>query len=172
MLIKFLACITLAIIAYQDFRYRAIHWLLFLFVSVLFIIDGLLTVQLIQYVFNIIFNILLIMIQFLMLYLFYIYRGRNLKTIVSSFIGVGDIIFILILSLAFSWQNFLFYYIGSLIFSIIIWFVLKQFSMVKGELVPFAGLMAIFFILVLIIELIIPVYGRFNDHIYKVVLNG
>lgn|ERR1035437_3757971 len=172
MLIKILACLVMLAIAYQDFKYRAIHWLLFLLICVLFIIDALTSMSLIQYAKNVYYNLILIVFQLTLLYLFYVIKGRNLKSILNKIIGTGDVLFILLLSLFFSWHSFLFYYIGGLVFSIIIWLLLKHLLIIEEEFVPFAGLMAVFCILIIIIELILPVYDRFNDSIFKLIIYG
>lgn len=172
MLFKIFACITMTAIAYQDFKYRAIHWLLFLFISIFLTIDGLKTISFTQYILNISFNILLIFLQFALLYLYYFFQGKNLKSIFFNIIGEGDILFIVILSLAFSWHSFLFYYILGLLFSVITWLLLKYSGIIHSELIPFAGLMAIFCTLLLIIEIIVPDFERFSDGIFKLFLNG
>ena len=172
MLIKILACLVMLAIAYQDFKYRTIHWFLFLLICVLFIIDALTSMSLILYAKNVYCNLILIAFQFSLLCSFYVIKGRNLKLIVNKIIGTGDILFILLLSLFFSWHSFLFYYIGGLVFSIIIWLLLKHILIIEEEFVPFAGLMAVFCILIIIVELIIPLYNRFNDSILKFLIYG
>jgi hypothetical protein len=172
MIIKLLECLNMAAIAYQDFRYRAIHWFLFLSLAFLLVLDGLNSHPANQYGLSVIFNIILILLQFTILFLFYHIRGRSIRSLLNTTIGSGDIIFIFSLSLAFSWQNFLFYYIGAMIFSILAWLILRTILHPKSELIPFAGLMSVFCFILFLIELMVPGFTRFSNDLFMMIFNG
>jgi hypothetical protein len=172
MVIKTLECINMLVIAYQDFRYRAIHWLLFLTLALLFFIDGASSQSLKTYELGVVLNIAIIFLQFSVLVLFYLFKGKKLNDIVNKTIGSGDIVFIFILAFAFPWQCFLFYYISAMLFSILAWLPVGRFFSSKENLIPFAGLMSLFCFLLIGCELIVPGYDRFNVYIFRFLLNG
>lgn len=172
MLIKVLACLNMTAIAYQDFKYRAIHWFLFLTLSAILIIDGVNSKPLNQYCLDVTFNIIIIIIQFVILLLFYSLRGRKFSSIINRLIGTGDIIFILILSLAYPWESFLFLYLAALIFSVIIWLIVKNLFHVHDDLIPFAGLMAVFCLIIFSTELFFPGFNRYNNGFLTLLLHG
>ena len=172
MVIKSLECINMLAIAYQDFRYRAIHWLLFLTLGLLFFIDGVFSQSFQIYELGVVLNIVILLLQFSVLLLFYSFKGKKLNDVINKTIGAGDIVFIFILALGFSWQCFLFYYISAMLFSILVWLSVGRLFCRKNDLVPFAGLMSLFCFFLIVCELIVPGYDRFNDYIFRFLLNG
>jgi len=87
MIIKVLVCLVMAAIVYQDFKYSAIHWLLFLVLCVLLFIDGVISKEFEQYSIDIACNAIIIIIQFSVLLIFYSLRGRKLNSIINKIIG-------------------------------------------------------------------------------------
>jgi len=172
MFLKILECINMLAIAYQDFKYRAIHWLLFLTLAILFAIDGIKSQSIIQYGIGVAFNVVLIILQFSILFLIYSIKGKSLNNLLNRTIGTGDIVFILTLTLAFSWQNFLFYYIAGMIFAILIWTLIKMFSNSSRELIPFAGLMSFFCFIIFLFEMNSTSIKRFSNELITRLING
>lgn len=172
MAVKIASLAVLILIAYQDFRYRAIDLALFLLLSVFFFVDGQRNTPLIEYVLKVLYNMIFVSVQFIVVYVFYAIRGYGFKLIVTGIIGAGDILFIYILSLAFSWQGAFLYYIGGLLFSLLVWLLLKYSGMINNELIPLAGLLSVYCTLLLIFELLLPEYGRFGNELLKLTPNG
>ena len=172
MLIKISALAVLILIAYQDFRYREIHIALFLMVSVFFFIDGQSNMPFLKYLLNVSYNMIFVLAQFLFVYVFYAIRGYGFKSLATDIIGTGDILFIVILSLAFPWQSFFLYYIGGLVFTLLIWLLLKYSGTVRNKLIPFAGLLSVYCALLLVFEFLLPDCGRFDSELLKLLLHG
>jgi len=168
MLVKIPAIVVLTLIAYHDFKHREIYWALFLFIALFFFIDGQTNMPLNEYLLNTLYNIIFVSVQFLFVYLFYRIRGIDFKSLINNIIGLGDILFITIMSLAFPWQSFLLYYIGGLVFTLFVWLCFKF----KNNLIPFAGLLSIYCAIILILEFLLPQYERFSNELLKLLLYG
>ena len=170
MLVKIALLVVLIFIAYQDFRYREIHFVLFLLLSIFFFIDGNTYIAISKYLLNILYNMIFVLAQFLFVYIFYAIRGYGIKSLVIDIIGIGDILFIFILSLAFPWQSFFLYYVGGLIFALSVWLLLKHSGIIKSKFIPFAGLLSLYCALLLIFEFLLPQYNRFGNDLLKLIL--
>ena len=172
MLIKLLLLAVLILIAYQDFKYREIHWALFLVIAVFFFIDGQTNMPFNKYLLNTLYNMIFVLLQFVFVYVFYLIRGHSFKSLFTNIIGVGDCLLISILTLAFSWHGFLLYYIGGLFFTLLIWLFVKNLKMANNKLIPFAGLLSIYCVLLVILEFFLPNYGRFGNESLKIFIYG
>lgn len=138
---SFIALILL-VIAYQDFKYRAIHWLTLPPLLILFVwgysqfwasdelLSGLTT------------NLGFLFIQWLGITLYYSIKMRRPVQIINQFIGVGDLLFLGVCALAFSPLNFMLFTISGFLMSIIV-HVLMQLKRGGRKTIPLAGLLAI-----------------------------
>lgn len=163
MIIQFVLCFVLLILAIQDFRLRAVHWTLFPILLMLFIADSLSQVELKDYISGIAINLLLVSAQGVILFVYYSAQGKKLKHILTSILGLGDILFIIIMAFAFSWTSFIFYYIAGLIFALSLWVVRLFVSGHRPQLVPLAGLLAVYMILVIITGAFVPEISRSSN---------
>jgi len=163
MIIQFVLCFVLLILAIQDFRLRAVHWILFPILLMLFIADSLSQVDLKDYIFDISINLLLVCVQGVILFVYYSVQGRKLKHILTSILGLGDILFIIIMAFAFSWTSFIFHYIAGLVFALILWVILSFVARQGPQLVPLAGLLAVYMILVIIAGALVPEISRSSN---------
>jgi hypothetical protein len=69
--------------------------------------------------------------------------------ITSHLLGIGDVLFLLTISLYLSVLNFLFFYLASLISILFIWLLWQKLSSKKNNFIPLAGLQSLIFILFL-----------------------
>jgi len=160
MIIQFILCFVLLILAIQDFRLRAVHWILFPILLVLFITDSLSQVDLKDYISGTAINLLLIIAQGVILFIYYSVQGKKLNQIMNSVLGLGDILFIIIMAFAFSWTSFILFYIAGLVFALFIWIIRILLTRNSQGLIPLAGLLAIYMIIITITGVFIPEIGR------------
>lgn len=109
------------------------------------------------FLFNISINVLLISLISIMLYL---YVKLKLQQPFFEAIGVGDILFFLLLAVSFPTISFLVVFSVSLLFSLILFLTVKR--KLKKQTVPLAGFQALFLFLILFINLvfdIVPIYA-------------
>ncbi|MFK8103067.1 MAG: hypothetical protein AB8G15_11100 [Saprospiraceae bacterium] len=139
-----LLLITLLGIIYEDFNYRGIHWwwLLLLLLSIL----GWRPWNYEQIVINWGFLIS----QFILLTAYFSFKRKAFTCIIDQYLGLGDILFLLVIAILFSPFNFLLFFLGSLITSLVFFLVYQSlFPAPSAPTIPLAGAMAITLIIVL-----------------------
>jgi hypothetical protein len=148
-----LLILPLSLLVYEDFKHRAIHlfWLL-LIISIAF---WKMTIN-IQWV---CINGLFIAFQGLVLTLYFSLKNRALTLITNEYLGIGDLLYFLVICFLFNPVQLINYFIFSLVFSLTVFGLMKVFLKDKVLTVPLAGLMALFLILNIITENI------FNYHL-------
>ena len=130
-------------IVYEDFRYRAIHWIwLVLFAGVL-LIGGPVESK------TILSNFVFIGLQLFLLTLYFSIKHRKWINITKDYLGIGDILFFIPLCLLFSPDGLILFFVGSLLLSLIgtlLFVLLKKTSL---STIPLAGCMSIPLIIIL-----------------------
>lgn len=149
-------------IAFQDFKTRRINVLLLIFLAVTFIADGILSLTIYNYARDIVFNLAFLAFQSIFLILYFMFRKIPVRNILNSFLGAGDIVFIVIMTFCFSSMNFILFYITGLILSLALWMLTRTFTVNKIE-VPLAGYMASFMAIILAVTYLYPGFDRFNS---------
>jgi len=147
-LLKLLIILVLVLIALQDLKERAVYWFLFPLVGGLLALLHFGQTSLHQYIIMVGINILLVSLILLILYL-YTKLIANQKFLNVSF-GLGDLLFFYAFALGYPTYTFLLLFIGSILFSFVVFLVLK--SRQNLETIPLAGLMGIFLIGVTVIS--------------------
>ncbi len=142
-----MACFGL--IAIQDFRERAVVWFLFPLLGILLGILHLLQSDLTQLLLFSGANMLLITGIILILFLHSTYILR--KKFINVSLGVGDILFFYAFALGFPTMTFIILFVGSVLFSLLLFFLLKR--MHEVHTVPLAGLMSLFLMAVFIMDM-------------------
>jgi hypothetical protein len=101
-------------------------------------------------------NILFVLINLLGIILYYSLKEQKLTNPINTHLGLGDIIFFLSLTPFFEFKNFIKFFIGGLIFALIVFFIIKLFIQIRT--VPLAGFMAIYLIIIIWLDY----FTRFN----------
>ncbi len=163
MVIRVIICFVLLIVVIQDFRFRAVHWIMFPVLWILLVADSLIGLKFMPYISGTAINLLIILIQSLILYTYYMLQGKNHKFIITRILGVGDMLFIIIMAFAFTWTSFMFYYIAGLLFALLVWIIIRKIAKEETGLVPLAGLLALYMIIIMLVDIALPAYGRSTD---------
>ncbi len=140
-ILEVLVVLVLLLIFIQDMRFRAIHIVLPILLacigSYLFYKKNL-TTDILFY------NLLFLGITFFGLYT-YLFIKRRKFTNPLAFIGIGDFLYFIAVIPYFSMTNYILYFTTGMVFSIIVFMFIK--SKVKTNLVPLAGLLALYMLL-------------------------
>jgi hypothetical protein len=149
LIIYLLTCITGLCISYEDFRYRAVSWILFpvlAFLGFLFSIYMNSPVQTILG--NALINTFIIITQLALLKLFFI-LCRPADAALSGKIGEGDIYLIGATVFFFSPVNFILFLVSSLIFTLVAHLLFAKASLYTTSVktIPLAGFQSFFIIL-------------------------
>lgn len=141
-----MAIVCCGIICYQDFKERAVFWFLFPLLAI-----SLCTLQIMHistpfFYVSIVTNIALIT---LILVLLYLYARFILKEdFIDHSLGLGDVLFFYALGIGFPPISFSLLFASSILFSLLVYLVLKKKLNVKT--VPLAGFMALYLIFVIV----------------------
>lgn len=132
-------------IAYQDFKERAVTWFLFPIVFILGIIQVVLANE---YWTEVLMSLSFVMIIFLSLTIYYSIKYRKLHVIIDQELGLGDVLFLLILPLFMSSIYFLtFFVLSNLVAVMVFGLILIK----ERNRIPLAGVQALMLALVLLL---------------------
>lgn len=144
--------VLLGIVAAQDFKSREISWYLIPLLFIAFLSKGiaLTSVKEISTLFLI--NFCFVVFILLVLTIYISLKKQQLTNIINSYIGLGDVLFFFALCAAFSFVNFIAFYIGSTLFSLIAFLAYNAISKKASKEIPLAGIMAGLLILLIAIN--------------------
>lgn len=155
----------LLIAAYQDFKWRGIHWIIIPFLAGLFLFFSARENTLKEVLNNAFINVCFVLLQFLLISIWFSIKSGKLVNVLKQHIGIGDLLFFVCLCFAFSPVNFILFMITALMLSLIIHLVILLIVKNADRTVPLAGLVALMLIAVLVIESIYYPGGLQNDGI-------
>lgn len=151
-IISILSITLLGILAFQDFRYRAISWFLLPLLLLTFFYSGLQAIDLSQFGKYFSFNFSFILLQMVVLTVYVSLKNKKFTNIVNEFIGVGDILFFVVICAAFSPSNFILFYVFSLLFSLLVVAGHRIFARGGNKEVPLAGLFSVVLLICIFIS--------------------
>ncbi len=108
-------------------------------------------------------NISFVIVQLVILSIYFSIKNRRWVNISTGLLGIGDILFLLCITLYLSTLNFLFFYIISLIMVLICWLVWQLIISRKDKSIPLAGLQAFLFSLFLMADWWIKHFNLTDD---------
>lgn len=145
LILKLCIVLSFSVIAYQDIRERTFYWL---FLPILGVSAGILHFKLIMpEVFSLYLAMNLLLTTVLLLVIFIYAKFKLHETFLHVF-ALGDVLFLLVMSLAFPTVSFLVLLVFGLIFSLSIHLLVKKHA--KHPTVPLAGYLSLFYLLVYI----------------------
>jgi hypothetical protein len=142
-ILKIAVVLICALIAFQDFRERAVSWILFPLVGFFLGFLYLNATSFEQYYPFVLANVVLVSGILLILFVYTTYIAK--KKFLNVSFGLGDLLFFYAFALGFPTITFLVLFVGSILFSLLAFL----FTTTKGkekETIPLAGLMGFFLI--------------------------
>ncbi|MEO5644581.1 MAG: hypothetical protein ABIQ40_08580 [Bacteroidia bacterium] len=155
--------IALVILAWQDFRTRKIAWWLLPVLAASFFLAGYASAsaKTIGQTFSI--NIVFLLIQFLLVWSWFSVKNKRFSKIIDTQIGLGDVLFMICVALVFSPGNFLIFYIGGMILTLIITLVIRVVRKNSLAEIPLAGALSLPLIILCGWRLFSPGKDFYND---------
>jgi hypothetical protein len=145
-----LTLFILLLIFLQDLASRSVYWFLFpLLAAMLFWLHFLQAASLAAIWQPCLINIAFLVLQLLLLTVYFSIKNKKLVNIGNGLLGLGDILFLLSITFYLSTLNFLLFYIMSLTCILLLWLITQLAFRKKNEQIPLAGLQAILFIVFL-----------------------
>ena len=156
-LLKIFGMGILIAIAWQDLTQKAILWILFPIGFIVFLMSGLLEMETSEYLKNVLLNFLFVLTLLALSTLYFSVKHRKPTNIIESYFGLGDLLFLGILSTVFSPVNFILFLTSSFLFILLIYTIFNAIR--SNKKIPLAGLMAIILVGVMLTDMLT---GRIN----------
>lgn len=146
--LKILLITIFFLILFQDCKDRKVYWFLYPIVGVLVFVLQMEVVPISSVLVNASLNLIFI---FILLSVCYLYAAVKLKKpLLKEVFGLGDVLFFIFIAFSFSIISFFVLFVFSLLFSLLLHFVLQHRQTEKT--VPLAGYMSLFFGVVYVIS--------------------
>lgn len=139
---------VLAVMVYQDFRFRGIYWWLFPLLLSFFLMDAFLRSTLMNTMSEALRCVLFLIAQIVLLSLYVSLRRGRLINIFKGYLGLGDLLFLLCIAFCFSFLTYIFFYLSSLMVVILLAMIFGR-SGAEYEKIPLAGYQALFLIVLM-----------------------
>jgi len=164
-----LICIFIAL---QDFKYRAVAWYLFpllaFFVLTFGYVEGIALKKLILF-FEV--NLIVVFFQLFFLTIYFSIKNKKMFMPINEIIGLGDILFLIILCFAFSPINFILFVIIALFLTLLIILIIRKGKFDNQYKIPMAGYLSVFYSIVLIVFYYLLGINLYKDHFTEIILN-
>jgi Flp pilus assembly protein protease CpaA len=155
--------LSLLVIAFQDFKERKISAIL---IAVTFIFLLIISIKSLGPYSGLQFtaiNTSFILFQFLFLFLFYFIRHGKPLNFVNTYLGTGDILFILAICPLASPVNFIAFYVFGLIIALTAFIILKMIKRSTSSEIPLAGILSVTLICLLLFKYFAKNINLYND---------
>lgn len=139
--------IILAAIAWQDFKYKAVYWWLFLLLLVALAIAKIGLTDSSQMSTDLLYNSAFLALQMFVLSLYFSFKERKWINIFNGYFGLGDLFFLLSIAPYLSFVNYIFFYLLSLFVAIVLNFFKKG-----NTEIPLAGQQALALLLAMMAD--------------------
>jgi hypothetical protein len=141
---RILLLFVLLLIFIQDLKSRSVYWFLFPVLVILFFAISLLQhrsfSEILQPAWM---NLSFLAIQMLLVSVYFSVKNKHWVNITDELLGWGDILLLVSVAFYLSVLNFLFFYLASLVISLVCWLIWKLVSAKENKKVPLAGFQAI-----------------------------
>lgn len=163
LLLQIVSVLLLLILTYQDFKDRAISWIILPVLFICFILTSLETLPLsaLGLFFGI--NSGFIFLQVCSVALYFLIKRRTIKNIIDKEIGLGDILFFIVLTVAFSPVNFIAFYVVTLILTLAAYLLIKFFNASTKREIPLAGIMSLAMAFLIITSFFSDSFNLYSD---------
>lgn len=155
-LLFFTPVVVLLIISYQDFKMREVSWFLFPMALCLLLLTKTPFPDIEFFTYSMIPNLFFSILQFVILIVFFAFKRISVKVLMSKYIGLGDLLFFLVLAFSLPFP----FYPIFMVFSLMVG-AITGLLFFKGKTIPLAGIQS----LVLIFCLIFNTPNKVNNYL-------
>lgn len=159
----FISLFILAFVVFQDFKSKSISWYLLPMLLIVFIGNALLRIEVENLLLFSGINLILVITNLVGVFLLVWLKEKKPINIIDSYLGLGDVLFFLVITTTFSPFNFVVFYLGSILIITLIYGVVILINKEKKTLIPLAGAMSLLLMFVLIADAFIPSVDIYND---------
>lgn len=162
--LKAIVMLCLGYICYSDIRYRAVYWIMFPILAVeLLWLKGHETGW-VQIFSDAGYALVFLLLQLAILWIYFSIKHKKPIDLTKKHLGLGDVLFLIIITIYFSPVNYILFYIVSLILVLFYAVVAQSVKWIKDKSIPLAGLQAILLAIVIVITHLFPQLNVFEDY--------
>lgn len=162
-----LLTILLLVVVYQDFKYRAVWWVVFPLAAGIAIWSAFSTRYFDVWLMESVINSLFLIVQFMVLTVYFSVKLKKPVWIFDQFIGWGDVLFLFVLALLLSPVNFIVFYLGSIVLTLLF---AAAYLNKRNENIPLAGIQAALFLVILAGDQILQIINLTSDQWFLAVV--
>lgn len=162
-LLSILMISLLAILTYQDFKSKQISWFLIPLLFIGFVTIALLRVQAAELLTWFGVNLLIVLLNLVGVTIIISIKERKVTNIIDSYLGLGDVLFFVVLTVVFSPLNFMIFFLGSILITTLVYGGFILFNKNKRTLIPLAGTMSLLLVAAFFIEHFYPEFRFYHD---------
>ena len=152
-LTRALILISLSGIFVQDLKGRAVYWIWFPLLIILFFTDQMLMRTSIAAITqNWLVNMLFLLPQLMLLTLYFSLKEKRWVNITANLLGWGDVLLLVSLGFYFSLPAFVLFYLSGLVLVMLSWAIWQYFTIHKSQFIPLAGMQAMLFAMLLLVN--------------------
>lgn len=161
--VNMVSVLLLFVVLWQDLQQRQISWMLIPALLALFVVSGLNTVEPERLLNYFLINTAFVALQLLVLTAYMSIKNKKWVFIINTYLGLGDVLFFVVLCAAFSPLNFIAFYTCSLFFAMLVYLLYQW--LVKGadKHIPLAGILAALMMVLLVLDKYIIALDFYND---------
>jgi len=108
-------------------------------------------------------NIGFLLLQIVLLSVYFSLKNKRFTNLTDGLLGLGDILFLLSITVYLSVLNFLFFYIVSLVLVLVTWLIRQSISAKQSKEIPLAGLQALIFLIFLSCDWWLKMFNLTDD---------
>lgn len=162
-ILKFAIWIVLLAIAWQDFKFRAVYWWLFVLLMAGLSALTILGSSASAIGTNLLHNGSFLGVQLLFLTLYFSVKQKRLVNIFADYFGLGDLLFLLSITVYLPFLNYLFFYLFSLLAVILVSIGSKALRKNSNPKIPLAGEQAVMLLVLMLIDTLNNKINLTND---------
>jgi hypothetical protein len=149
--VEIMLILVLLVIAYQDYKFRAVWWVLF---PIIIALSLPFNDEILETLYNGLTNWIFVFIQLSLLTIYFSIKNKRIVNIAEGLLGWGDILFLFSVSFLFSFPYFISFYVGSLLASLV-FVLIAQFSRKSSfSTIPLAGIQACVLMAIILLRIL------------------
>ena len=158
--------VLLGIVVFQDFKQRQISWILLPLVFFCFALKAAGLSEVNELLLSVFFNIGFVAVQLLLLTMWISIKHKKWTSIIDVHLGLGDILFFVAISTAFSPFQYVFFYVFSIVVTLTGFMLYKLLSKNATPEIPLAGAMSAVLIVLMIVSAFLPKLNFHNEPLF------
>ena len=153
-IVSLVVLISLIGVGIQDFKYFAISWGWIPVLIILGVVEGINVLPIEVLMQDYMMSLSFVGVQMILMTVWFSIREKRVVNLSKNILGLGDILFLIVLTFYFSFINYLIFVIGSTILIASIFFINKKVKTNQENRIPLAGAMALGLVVIRILILL------------------